>query len=354
MTKKPTLFNDQVIGRKHIVLKRLSLEEHYEVYQLKDNQFLVLIIGMPISFIEDSLNVKNLLLNGKNYFYVIFPETFTELKIKEVFKTMLNPKGLKSIAGMDSLKKVFSEDIIEPLKQKERFAKFKVTLPNAMLLFGPPGCGKTYFAMKIAEEIGYNLMVTSQADFGSTYIHGTSLKIKEIFDQSRKNAPTLLLIDEIDSLFPKRETLGSGENYKQEEINEFLVQLNQSNQSQVLVLAATNKPQLLDDALLRTGRMDKLIYIGLPDLNSRIELFKFYLRNRPHDDLDYNLLGVISEHFNCSDIEYICNEAAKSAVYNNHEKITLDHLNNVINRTKPSVSDSSLTIYQNFEKMMRR
>jgi transitional endoplasmic reticulum ATPase len=353
MKSKPMLFNDQVIARKHIILKRLSIEELYEVYRLKDNQILVLFIGLPTSFIEDSFNIKVLLLNGKNYNYVIFPETFTELKIKEIFKTIINPKGLNSIAGMDSLKKVFLDDIIEPLKQKERFAKFKVTLPNAMLLFGPPGCGKTYFAMKIAEEIGYNLMVTSQADFGSTYIHGTSLKVKEIFDQARKNAPTLLLIDEIDSLFPKRETLGSGENYKQEEINEFLVQLNQSNQSQVLVLAATNKPQLLDDALLRTGRMDKLIYIGLPDLNSRIELFKFYLRNRPHDDLDYNLLGVFSEHFNCSDIEFICNEAAKTAVYNHHDEITFDHLTDVIKRTKPSVSQSSLIMYKNFESMMR-
>jgi transitional endoplasmic reticulum ATPase len=354
MIQKPLLFNDQVIARKNTILKPLALEVGYELYLLKDKQILVLFTDLSRSLFESSFDVKLIHLNTKKYYYVIFPQTYSELKIKEIFKTIQNPKGLQSIAGMDELKEIFLKDIIEPLKQKDRFQKFKVSLPNALLLFGPPGCGKTYFAKKIAEEIGYNLMVTSQADFGSIYIHGASIKIKEIFDEARKHAPTLLLIDEIDSLFPKRESLGSGQNYKQEEINEFLVQLNQSNQDQVLVLAATNKPQLLDEALLRTGRMDKLIYIGLPDLKSRTELFKFYLRNRPHEEIEYIQLGEMSEDFSCSDIEYLCNEAAKKAIYDHHDFITFEHLTTVINDTKPSVNQASLKVYEDFKYLNRK
>jgi len=350
---KPTLFNGQIVSRRHHIVKRIDFGEYFELYLINTNSYLVLFLINLVDHRDFDLDFKITKLNNVNYKYLIFDESYSPNKIKNILKSIFDPKGLGSVAGMETLKNIFRKDIIEPLNNKERFEKFKIDLPNAILLFGPPGCGKTYFVKKIAEEIGFNLILTSQSTYGSSFIHGTSMKIKEVFQEAIKNAPTLLFIDEIDSLFPKRENLGSSSQYKQEEINEFLVQMNNLNKSNVLLIAATNKPQLLDEALLRTGRMDKLIYVGLPDFQSRIELFKFYFRDRPVDLIEFEPLALLTDGYSCSDIEYICNEAAKDALYKNQDFITPQNIDIVLEKMKPSISKDAIETYKDFESFSR-
>jgi transitional endoplasmic reticulum ATPase len=353
MSKKPFLYNDQIVSRKYRISKRIFSADNFEIYLTDQNLIFVLFISLQLNLLEKHFEVKTFILNQAQFHYVIFDKTVTLSSIKRTIDSVLNPKGLDSIAGMNDLKQVFLKDIIEPLTNKDRFEKFKIAMPNAILLFGPPGCGKTYFIKKISEEIGYHLIMTSQSTYGSSFIHGTSLKIKEVFDEAISHSPCLLFIDEIDSLFPKREGLGIGQSHKQEEINEFLVQMNQLAKAGVLLLAATNKPQLIDEALLRTGRMDKLIYVGLPDLQSRIDLFGYYLRNRPIDQISLEKVSEFTEGYSCSDIEYIANESAKTALFNNQERITEDNILEVIQKTKPSISKASIKQYEEFQHLSR-
>lgn len=353
MNVKPLLFNDLVIGKKFHIQSRIHYSNNFEIYHLKDLKYLLIFFRFN-EFLKDTTpGIKLFNYNGQYYQYKTYEKTYSKTKILREVDDILNPKGINSIAGMANLKSIFLNDIIEPLRNKEKYEKFQISLPNAVLLFGPPGCGKTYFVKKIAEDIGYHLILTSQSSFGSTYIHGTSLKIKEIFDEARLKAPSIIFIDEIDSLFPKRLNLDSSQTHKQEEINEFLVQMNQANKQGILILAATNRPDLLDEALLRTGRIDKLIYIDLPDFESRISLFKFYLRNRPCKDIDYKELAIRTNQYTSSDIEYLSNEAAKSALVRNSASINMIDFNSILIKSKPSVSSDMILSYEKFKSMAR-
>lgn len=351
--KKPILYNGYIVARKHIIKQRIYSSNDFEIYLLRNEQYLVLFLNVSHSFIEDTIKIRAFIYDSQRYFYTIYDKNFSQRRIIKEIGNRINPQGLNAIAGMSDLKKTFMSDIIEPIRNKEKYEKFNVSLPNAVLLFGPPGCGKTYFVNKLAEELNYNFISTSQATFSSSYIHGTSIKIKEIFDNARENAPTLIFIDEVDALFPKRESLGAQQNYKQEEINEFLIQLNNLSKDGVIVIAATNRPHLIDDALLRTGRMDKLIYVGMPDYESRIHLFKYYFRNRPTLNINYEKLSKNTEGFASSDIAYISNEASKLALSLNKEYIEMEDIIVALGKARPSVSPEALIEYKKFESLVR-
>lgn len=353
MIKQPRLYNGLLIGRKYKILRRVHTAEAFEVYLTENGYHLVLFFVDPSSMILDSFTIRSLRLGDEHLVYTVFEDNVSLKKVLTTVNDAFNPQGLSAIAGMKALKASFMNDIIEPIRNKEKYEKFKIALPNAILLFGPPGCGKTYFVKKIAEELKFHFFDTSPSTFSSSYIHGTSIKIKQIFDEARSQAPALIFIDEIDSLFPKRENIGSEQNYKQEEINEFLVQINDINEANIILVGATNQPNLLDDALLRTGRFDKLIYVGMPDFESRLALFSFYLRNRPIYQIDFQHLAEITDKYTCSDIEYICNEASKRALNLNQDHVTNDDLENAIHATKPSITEQMLDRYQQFEKMTR-
>jgi len=352
--QKPTLYNGFVIARKFIITRRIHIEKAFELYLLESGEILALFMNSSHDYLEDKLKLGSVKFGNLTYLYSIFDGSSPKERIAGEISNLVNPKGLSAIAGMTELKHTFLNDVIEPIKKAARYKKFEITLPNAILLFGPPGCGKTYFVKKIAEELNYYFIDTSQATFASSYIHGTSLKIKAIFDEAKSKAPSLIFIDEIDSLFPKRENIGSEQNYKHEEINEFLVQMNDCSEMNILVIGATNKPDLLDDALLRTGRMDKLIYVGLPDYDSRKSLFLFYLRKRPTHNINYDNLSRLTSNYTCSDIEYICNEASKRALSLEKDFIETDDLFQIIDKTSSSVTSNMLDKYNKFTALVRK
>lgn len=254
--------------------------------------------------------------------------------------------GFKDVAGMNELKKMVQEKIIFVLKNKELATKYKLTPPNGMLLYGPPGCGKTFFAEKFAEESGFNFISVKSSDLGSTYIHGTQGKIAELFKKAEKNPPTVICFDEFDALVPNRS--GVDNQSLSSEVNEFLSQLNNCSQRGIFVICTSNRPDKIDPAVLRTGRIDKLVYVPMPDEEARREMFKLHLKGRPSENIDYDRLAKLTENYISSDISFIVNDSAITAALSD-KPITQEIMENCIRCNRPSVSAETLKGYERMQ-----
>ena len=255
----------------------------------------------------------------------------TELK-----KTMQRQRasgGFADVAGLDNLKKMLTERVIWVLRDREKAARYKLVPPNGMLLYGPPGCGKTYFAEKFAEESRFNYMIVNGSDLGSTYIHGTQGKIAALFQEAAAKAPTVLCFDEFDSFVPARGSEAA--RHRPEEVNEFLSQLNNCARRGIFVIGTTNRMDMIDPAILRKGRLDLQVEIPAPDQETRRLMFVHHLKGRPlADDIDMERLAALTDGYSSSDIAFIANDAALMAALAD-ENIAQRHLEDSI-RCNPS------------------
>ena len=243
--------------------------------------------------------------------------------------------GFSDVAGMEALKAELTNRVIWVLRDKEKAEKYRLTPPNGMILFGPPGCGKTFFAEKFAEEAQFNFTLVNGSDLGSIYIHGTQGKIASLFKEAAKKAPAIICFDEFDSFVPARGT--SAAQHRPEEVNEFLGQLNNCSKRGIFVIGTTNRLDMIDPAVLRKGRMDLHIEIPAPDAKTRGLIFQIHLKGRPVvDDLDYAELAALTDNYAASDIAFIVNDAAMNAALADKE-ITHEQLINSIKCTQSSL-----------------
>ena len=220
--------------------------------------------------------------------------------------------GFADIAGMESLKEELNKRVIWVLKDKEKAEKYRLSPPNGMLLYGPPGCGKTFFAQKFAEESGFNDLLVNGSDLGSIYVHGTQGKIAELFKKAEESAPTVICFDEFDAFVPNRGSQDAS--HKADEVNEFLSQLNNCAQRGIFVIGTTNRMELIDPAVLRKGRLDLHVEVPAPDKETRKKMFQIHLKDRPlEDNLDLDHLAEMTDGYASSDIAFLVNEAAMVA-----------------------------------------
>ena len=262
----------------------------------------------------------------------------------QTLKSVKKGEGFKSIAGMQELKDTIKLDVIDALIEKEKYAEYGLTIPNGILLYGPPGCGKTFFAEKMAEEIGFNFYQIKPSDIQSKWVNATQENIKNLFDEARKNAPSIIFIDELDALVPNRDN-SNVSHMNTSAVNEFLAQMNNNGDDGVFIIGATNRPNSIDPAILRAGRLDKHIYVPPPDLEARELMFKLYLEKRPTDiGLDYSELAKATENYVSSDIKFLCDEASRKAL-RSKSRITREILLETIKSKKPSISPSELNSY---------
>lgn len=265
---------------------------------------------------------------------------------KPIDKIKQKGKGFDAIAGMTELKETLYNDVILPLKEKELYEKYKVSVPNGMLLYGPPGCGKTFIARQFSEEINFNFIELKPSDLASIYVHGTQEKIGQVFKEAREKAPTVIFIDELDAILPNRE--GDLGHHYASEVNEFLAQMTECNKDGIFIIAATNRPEKIDPAILRTGRMDKIIYLAPPDFEARLAMFKLFLIDRPVDkDIDLNRLAELTVLYVSSDISFLVNEASRNAL-KERANITQKHFEEAIGKFPPSISERQLKKYETF------
>jgi AAA+ superfamily predicted ATPase len=275
-----------------------------------------------------------------------------KLIVEPEYFIMKNPNtwGFKWVAGMQKLKDDLTDWFIRPLqflflvkdlkekyeslspeeidtpeeiKEKklvdlyESYEKFQVGIPTGMLLYGPPWTGKTFITKKLAEEMWAGLIKKSVWEFWSSYLHETSKNIREFFAAAKKASeqwPIILFLDEIDSLVSKRTNKVDAN--KAEEVSQFLQEFNALDEApNLIVIAATNRPDHLDSALLRSGRLDKKFYIWAPDFTARKELFEIFIakQGRPHGKLNYEKLAEFTDWYVAADIEAIVKEAARDA-----------------------------------------
>lgn len=257
--------------------------------------------------------------------------------------------GFQDIAGMQDLKAYLSQRVIFVIKDRERAEKYRLTPPNGMLLYGPPGCGKTFVAEKFAEETGFNFALVKSSDLASSYLHGSQEKIAQLFKQAEAKAPVVLCFDEFDALVPDRSNPGS--QYVTSEVNEFLSQLNNCAQRGIFVVATSNRPDKIDPAVLRTGRIDKQVYVPLPDREARREMFLLHLKGRPCEDLDAERLADLSDGYIASDIAYVVNDAAMTAAFTD-QPISEEILETAIANTRPSLRKETLRTFEDIRSRM--
>lgn len=237
--------------------------------------------------------------------------------------------GFADVAGMRELKAQLQRDVIDLLRNPDKYKSYGLTLPNGMLLYGPPGCGKTFFAKKLAEEVGFNFMMRTPSDLKSRYVNATQENIAAMFKEAEENAPTIIFIDEINELLPKRNS--DAHEMSRSAVNEMLAQMDRTGERGIFVIGATNLPDEIDEAMLRTGRLEKRIYVGPPDEVARKEMFEMYLKDRYTDfGIDYRRLAELTDGYVSSDIRYLVDEAARMALERN-EKITMVLLEESIN-----------------------
>lgn len=265
--------------------------------------------------------------------------------------TKKNGEGFAAIAGMEDLKQQLREDVIEPLHNPEEYRRYGVTIPNGMLLYGPPGCGKTFFAKHFAEEVGFNFMCITPATLKSRYVNATQENIAKLFKDAEDNAPTVIFIDEMNELVPNRDS-GDIHEMSRSAVNEMLAQMDRTGEKGIFIIGATNYPNMIDPAILRAGRLDKKYYVGVPDTDARVALFKLYLKNRPYDfGLDYQQLSDMTHGYVSADIKLIVDDASRNAL-RLHCKITMNLLKSAISNTQPSLSTNELRKYERIRSMM--
>jgi transitional endoplasmic reticulum ATPase len=267
---------------------------------------------------------------------------------KKRFDNKKSNKGFSAIAGMQDLKDRLINDVIDLINDTEGAEKYNISMPNGMLLYGPPGCGKTFFAERFAEETGFNFKYINPSDLASIFVHGTQEKIGNLFKEARENAPFIICLDEVSSVFPSRSIAG---NHQVGEVDEFLTQLNNCGQDGIFVIALTNFPEIIDEAILRAGRLDIKIYVAPPDYDARKALFEMYLKEIPKDfGIDYEKLATITTNYVSSDIKLIVDEVARG-LRKSRGRVTMEILENKIHLSKPSVK---IDVLQKHEKIRKK
>ena len=243
-----------------------------------------------------------------------------------------NKKTFADVAGCDEEKEELAE-IVEFLKDPKAYTAMGARIPKGVLLVGPPGTGKTLLAKAVAGEAGVQFLSISGSDFVELYVGVGAGRVRDLFEQAKKAAPAIIFIDEIDAVGRQRGSgLGGGHDEREQTLNQLLVEMDGfGNNEGVIVMAATNRADILDNALLRPGRFDRQVYVGLPDIRGREAILKIHSRDKQlADDVDLNSIAKGTPGFAGADLENLMNEAALLAVRRKHRFITMEDVDEAI------------------------
>ncbi|KAL0223458.1 hypothetical protein P9112_002848 [Eukaryota sp. TZLM1-RC] len=271
--------------------------------------------------------------------------------IREVTLTIPNTKWT-DIGGLDDIKALLKETVEWPIKFPEKFIRMGVNPPKGILLYGPPGCSKTLTAKALASEAGLNFLLVKGPEIFSKYLGESEKAIRTLFTKARAASPCIIFFDEIDALAVNRESSGNGagERVLASLLNELDGVEGLNN---VFMIAATNRPDLIDPALLRPGRLDRLVYLGLPALSSRIEVFNVCLAKTPvSPSVSFSHLANVTDGYTAAEIAAVCREASMNVMRENLDggNVEQTHFDKALEVIKPQTTSDTIEFYLSFEK----
>jgi len=262
------------------------------------------------------------------------------------------------VGGLEEVKEELKEAVVWPLKNPEVFKRMGIQPPKGILLFGPPGCGKTMLARVVATESESNFISIKGPEVFSKWVGESEKAIREVFRKARMASPAVIFFDEIDSLVPRRGMGYGNSGVSERVISQLLTEMDGIMALEdIVVIAATNRPDIVDPAVLRPGRFDRLIYVPEPDETARLEIFKVHAKDMPlSKDMDLKELAHITKGYSGADISAVCREAAMNALREdiNAKDVTLSDFEKAMERVPPSIAPDMENWYKSFMKQVRR
>jgi len=276
--------------------------------------------------------------------------------LREVFVEVPNV-AWEDIGGLEDVKQELKEVVEWPLKHKEAFRRLSIKPPKGVLLYGPPGTGKTLLAKAVASETSSNFILIKGPELISKWVGESERAIREIFKKARQTSPCVIFFDEIDAIASRRSSSSQDSKVNERVVNQLLTEMDGVEElNDVVIIAATNRPDILDTALLRPGRFDRIILTPAPDLKSRLEIFKVHTKGMPlAKDVSLDELAEKTEGYSGADIEAICREAAMLALREdlNAMEVKMEHFEGALKRVYPSITSEIMKAYAELQKKFR-
>jgi transitional endoplasmic reticulum ATPase len=276
--------------------------------------------------------------------------------LREIFVEMPSV-GWDDVGGLDEAKHAIIEAVEWPIKNPEKFVKMGIKAPKGILLYGPPGTGKTLIAQAVAKESNANFISVKGPEMFSKWLGESEKAIRETFKKARQVSPCVIFFDEIDSIAAMQGMESTDSRTSERVLNQLLTEMDGlETLKDVVIIAATNRPNLLDPAILRPGRFDRLVYVGAPDRKGRLKIFKIHTQNTPlAEDVDLENLAGITEGYVGADIEAVCREAVMFALRENFdtEAIEMRHFREALKKVKPTINENIAQFYEKIEEQFK-
>jgi transitional endoplasmic reticulum ATPase len=254
----------------------------------------------------------------------------------------------EDVAGLEDVKQALKEAVEWPLKNPESFKRLGIRPPRGILLYGPPGCGKTYIVKALASEASANFISVKGPELLSKWVGESEQHLREIFRRAKQVAPCIVFFDEIDALAPRRGS-DSGSHVTEQVVSQLLTEMSGIEELEgVVVVAATNRPDIVDPGLLRPGRFDRLIYVPAPDETTRLEILKVHTRSMPLKGVELDTVAKKTDGYSGADLEAVVREAALVALRldMNVKEVSKKNFDEALKKIKPSIAADMVTKYQ--------